>query len=83
VRAADCLPEPVVRALPAGAFVRVVSGPAQLSGLWWFSVSGLHVGYESWLERDQLMVLDADADVVLVAFRQGMRMLHVGLVVRP
>jgi hypothetical protein len=27
----------------------------------------LHVGYESWLERDQLMVLDADADVVAVA----------------
>ena len=30
-------------------------------GLWWFSGTGEHVGHESWLERDRLMALDADA----------------------
>lgn len=42
-------------------------GRRSFSGLWWFSGTGLHVGYESWLERDQLMVLDADVAVVAVA----------------
>jgi hypothetical protein len=27
-------------------------------GLWWSSTDGGHVGYESWLERDHLMLLD-------------------------
>ncbi|SCL59741.1 hypothetical protein GA0070606_3153 [Micromonospora citrea] len=27
-------------------------------GLWWSSTTGAHVGYESWLERDHLMLLD-------------------------
>jgi hypothetical protein len=42
-------------------------GKRSFSGLWWFSRTGHHVGYESWLERDHLMVLDADAQVVAVA----------------
>jgi hypothetical protein len=29
-------------------------------GWWWFSRIGEHVGYESWVERDVLMALDAD-----------------------
>jgi hypothetical protein len=36
-------------------------------GLWWFATTGEHVGHESWLERDQLMALDADPEVVGVA----------------
>jgi hypothetical protein len=36
-------------------------------GLWWFATTGEHVGHESWLERDRLMALDADPDVVGVA----------------
>lgn len=32
-----------------------------------FARTGEHVGYEPWLERDRLMVLDADPDVVAVA----------------
>ncbi|MEV6931867.1 TnsA-like heteromeric transposase endonuclease subunit [Dactylosporangium sp. NPDC051485] len=36
-------------------------------GLWWFSASGEHVGFESWLERDQVMALDADPGVAAVA----------------
>src|SRR5450755_3226026 len=27
-------------------------------GLWWSATTGRHIGYESWLERDHLMVLD-------------------------
>lgn len=41
-------------------------GQRSCSGWWWLSSSGVHVGYESWLERDNLMVLDADPDVVAV-----------------
>lgn len=37
------------------------------SGLWYLASSGEHVGFESWLERDQLMALDADPDVVAVS----------------
>ncbi|TDB70108.1 TnsA-like heteromeric transposase endonuclease subunit [Micromonospora sp. KC721] len=36
-------------------------------GLWWSSTTGGHVGYESWLERDHLMLLDFDLAVVGIA----------------
>jgi hypothetical protein len=42
-------------------------GQRSFSGLWYFATSHEHVGYESWLERDRLMLLDADPDVVAVA----------------
>lgn len=42
-------------------------GQRSFSGLWYFASSGVHVGYESWLERDRLMALDADPEVVAVA----------------
>jgi hypothetical protein len=42
-------------------------GQRNWPGLWWFASTGEHVGYESWVERDRLMVLDADPDVVAVA----------------
>lgn len=53
----------------AGAVRRFTSrqGQRSFSGLWFFASSGEHVGFESWLERDRLMVLDADPDVVAVA----------------
>jgi len=35
-------------------------GQRHLSGLWWSSTTGGHVGFESWLERDHLMLLDFD-----------------------
>jgi hypothetical protein len=34
-----------------------------MSGLWWSATTGGHVGFESWLERDQVMALDFDAAV--------------------
>jgi hypothetical protein len=42
-------------------------GQRHRPGLWWFASTGEHVGHESWLERDRLMALDADPEVVGVA----------------
>ncbi|GAA1892113.1 TnsA-like heteromeric transposase endonuclease subunit [Streptantibioticus ferralitis] len=39
-------------------------GQRHLPGLWWSSTAGGHVGYESWLERDHVMLLDFDPAVV-------------------
>jgi hypothetical protein len=39
-------------------------GQRHLSGLWWCATTGGHVGFESWLERDHVMLLDFDPDVV-------------------
>jgi hypothetical protein len=36
-------------------------------GLWWSSTTRGHVGYESWLERDHLMLLDFEPSVVGIA----------------
>ena len=35
-----------------------------MSSSWWTATTGSLVGYESWLERDWLMLLDFDPDVV-------------------
>lgn len=42
-------------------------GQRHFSGLWWLATTGDHVGFESWLERDRVMVLDFAADVVALA----------------
>ncbi len=42
-------------------------GQSHFPGSWWFSSSGGHVGFESWLERDVVMSLDADPRVTAVA----------------
>lgn len=42
-------------------------GQRHLPGLWFSATTGRHVGYESWLERDHLMALDFDPDVVGIA----------------
>ncbi|MEV6256822.1 TnsA-like heteromeric transposase endonuclease subunit [Nocardia sp. NPDC051929] len=42
-------------------------GQRHLSGSWWSATDGRHVGFESWLERDQLMALDFDPTVVAIA----------------
>ena len=36
-------------------------------GWWWAATTGRHVGYESWLERDHLMLLDFDPEVTAIA----------------
>lgn len=39
-------------------------GQRNFTGLWWCATTGAHVGFESWLERDHVMLLDFDPDVV-------------------
>jgi hypothetical protein len=54
----SCLP---VRRFPS------YKGQKHFSGRWWSATMGRHVGYESWVERDHLMLLDFDPTVVGVA----------------
>lgn len=42
-------------------------GQSSFQGLWWLATTGRHVGFESWLERDNLMLLDFDPLVIAVA----------------
>ncbi|CAI7974525.1 transposase [Frankia sp. Hr75.2] len=42
-------------------------GGRSFPGWWWPATLGDHVGFESWLERDHLMLLDFDPDVVGLA----------------
>ncbi|MDE1672671.1 TnsA-like heteromeric transposase endonuclease subunit [Nocardia gipuzkoensis] len=53
-------------ALPVRRFASF-RGQRHLSGSWWSATTGRHVGFESWLERDQLMALDFDSTVVGIA----------------
>lgn len=54
----DCLP---VRGFPS------YKGQRNHVGRWWTATTGHLVGYESWLERDRLMLLDFDPDVIGIA----------------
>ena len=49
---------PPVRSFPSRR------GKRHFPGLWWAATIGDHVGYESWLERDHVMMLDFDPAVV-------------------
>jgi hypothetical protein len=51
------------RAAPVRTFGSF-KGQRSFQGSWWFATTGEHVGFESWLERDVLMALDFDAEVV-------------------
>ena len=42
-------------------------GQRHLSGRWWCATNGGHVGFESWLERDHVMLLDFDPQMVGIA----------------
>ncbi|MGA5568545.1 TnsA-like heteromeric transposase endonuclease subunit [Streptomyces pseudogriseolus] len=46
---------------------RWAKGGESFAGFYYSTTVGAHVGYESWLERDQLVLLDRDADVVGIA----------------
>ena len=47
--------------------VHGVRGQRNFAGAWWLATTGVHVGFESWLERDHLMELDFDPSVIGVA----------------
>ncbi len=53
-------------AVPVREF-KSYKGQRHLPGLWWSSTAGGHIGYESWLERDHVMLLDFDPSVVGVS----------------
>jgi hypothetical protein len=42
-------------------------GQRHFPGLWWCATTGGHIGFESWLERDHVMLLDHDQSVVGLA----------------
>ena len=57
---------PLEDGLPARAIVSR-HGQRHLTGQWWSATDGRHVGFESWLERDHLMLLDFDPAVTAIA----------------
>jgi hypothetical protein len=62
----SCWNVPFERVSPVRGFASF-RGQRNRPGLLWFATTGEHVGHESWLERDRLMALDADPEVVGVA----------------
>jgi hypothetical protein len=54
------------RVLPVRRFSSF-RGQRNRPGWWWFASTGELVAHESWVERDRLMALDADPEVVGVA----------------
>ena len=48
---------------PTRRRIRTRKGQRHLPGRWWSATDGRRIGYESWLERDQLMWLDWDRAV--------------------
>lgn len=61
-----CVAEPLEDALPVRPF-HFEKGGVSFAGWWWLATTGRHVGFESWLERDHLTLMDFDPDVIAVA----------------
>ena len=57
-----CWNQPLEAAPPVREFVSY-KGQKNFTGLRWTATTGGHVGFESWLERDNLMLLDFDPAV--------------------
>jgi hypothetical protein len=62
----SCLGVRFEAALPARGF-RFEKGLRNFAGWWYFATTDSHVGFESWLERDHLMLMDFDPEVTAVA----------------
>lgn len=65
-RLAECGGVRFEDAVPVRSF-RWSRGQRHFPGWWWLATTGRHVGYESWLERDHLMLLDFDEAVTAVS----------------
>jgi hypothetical protein len=63
---ADAWSAPFERYLPVRRFPSY-KGQKHYPGQWWSATMGGHVGFESWLERDHLMLLDFDPAVIGVS----------------
>lgn len=61
-----CVTERFESALPVRSF-QWAKGALHFPGSWWSSTTGDHVGFESWLERDHIMVMDFDPDITGIA----------------
>jgi hypothetical protein len=46
---------------------RWAKGSLNFPGSWWSSTTGEHVGFESWLERDHVMLMDFDPAITGIA----------------
>lgn len=66
--AVDLVDAATVRFEDGLPYRRLVSykGQRNFVGSWWFETTGAHVPYESWVERDQVMLMDRARDVVAV-----------------
>jgi hypothetical protein len=53
-------------------------GQRNFPGLWWFATTSQHVGFESWLERDHVMLLDFDPTVVALSSQPFSLLWHDG-----
>jgi hypothetical protein len=62
----SCLGTRFEEALPARPF-RFEKGLGSFAGWWYFATTGAHVGFESWLDRDHLMLMDFDPGVEAVS----------------
>ena len=63
---AACVTERFENALPVRSF-QWTKGASHFPGSWWSSTTGDHVGFESWLERDHVMVMDFDPAIAGIA----------------
>jgi hypothetical protein len=63
---AQCWDVPFEGVAPARSFPSF-RGQRNFPGWWWSSTMERHVGYESWLERDHVMLLDWDPQVTAFA----------------
>ena len=63
---AACAAERFEEAVPVRSF-RWAKGAAHFPGSWWSSTTGEHVGFESWLERDHVMLMDFDPGITGIA----------------
>jgi hypothetical protein len=62
----SCLVTRFEEVLPVREF-RFEKGLRSFAGWWYFATTRSHVGFESWLERDHLMLMDFDPAVTAVA----------------
>jgi hypothetical protein len=61
-----CCSERFENTLPVRPF-HFEKGLRSFAGWWFFATTGAHVGFESWLERDHLMLMDFDPTIRAVA----------------
>jgi hypothetical protein len=62
----DCVTARFEDSAPVRSF-RWFRGERHFAGWYWAAMTGQHVGFESWLERDRLLLMDFDPKVTGIA----------------